>query len=129
MATMSENPRGREPANDLQAEEPSYRALFEFVPDPIFVVNSDTGMIVDANPAAEALAGRPLSEIRKLHHSQLHPGEEVEKARRTLAEFLRAPAAVRNQRHVGEWTVVRQDGKKIPVEFPPRCGPAPVESL
>src|SRR5436305_10594504 len=65
-----------------RAIDPAYGALFGVIREAVFVVNAETGLIVDANPAAEALSGRPLSEIRELHHSQLHPSDEAEKARR-----------------------------------------------
>jgi PAS domain-containing protein len=48
-------------------------AVFAAVRDAIFLADINTGMIVDANPAAEALSGRTLAELQLLHHTQLHP--------------------------------------------------------
>ncbi len=100
-----------------QPADPAHEALFSFTGDAIFVVDPKTGMITGANPEAEALIGQSLTEIKKLHHSQLHPGEEAEKARREFAALVRDPASVRNRRGFGERTVLHRDGRKIPVDI------------
>ena len=55
-----------------------HRAVLDAVRDAIFLADIETGMIVDANPAAEALCGRSLAELRSLHHTPLHPREAAE---------------------------------------------------
>ena len=40
-----------------------HRAVLDAVRDAIFLADTETGMIVDANPAAEALCGRSLAEL------------------------------------------------------------------
>ena len=119
---MNEETTKHEPAvaameGSPQAVDPPYRTLFDFVPDAIFVVSAETGMIIDVNSAAQALIGWPLSEIRTLHHSELHSSEEVDKVRRAFAEFIRKPPHVRNQQHIGEWNIVHRDGRSIPVDI------------
>ncbi len=52
-----------------------HRDVFNTVRDAIFIADTNTGMIVDANRAAEALCGRSLEELRSMHHTQLHPPE------------------------------------------------------
>lgn len=59
----------------LKENEEKYRALFNNLQDAVFVADADTGMIDDANAHAQALVGRPIEEIRKLHQTQLHPPE------------------------------------------------------
>src|SRR5437588_786542 len=54
------------------------RAVLDAVRDAIFLADIDTGMIVDANRAAESLCGRSVAELRSLHHTQLHPPETRE---------------------------------------------------
>jgi len=93
----------------LQSAEAPYRALFTFVNDAIFVADAETGMIVDANPMAEALIGRPLDEIRMLHHTELYPSDGAELVCRGFAEHVREPA-------IAESTLQRRDGRQIPVE-------------
>jgi PAS domain S-box-containing protein len=101
----------------LQPEStPAYRTLFNLIKQAIFVVNGETGMIRDANPAAEGLTGWSLSELTAMHHSQLHPGNEQEKARQLFADFVRAPEAF-TRRTTSEWNVLHRDGRRIPVDI------------
>src|SRR3954454_10975158 len=85
---------------------PAYRALFNFIGEAIFVADGETGMIVDANPAAETLVGRSLNEIRALHHYELHPSDEAEASRQAFAEFVRHPEAFRAKKAFKQWEVV-----------------------
>jgi PAS domain S-box-containing protein len=55
-----------------------YREVFNAVRDAVVVSDLNTGLILDANRAAEVLSGRSLDELRGLHRSQLHPSEAVE---------------------------------------------------
>ena len=55
-----------------------HRAVLDAVRDAIFLADIETGMIVDANPAAEALCGTSLADLRSLHHTQSHPREAAE---------------------------------------------------
>jgi PAS domain S-box-containing protein len=101
----------------LQPEStPAYRTLFNLIKQAMFVVNGETGMIRDANPAAERLTGWSLSELKAMHHSQLHPRNEEEKARQLFAERVRAPEAF-TQRTTTEWNVLHRDGRRIPVDI------------
>lgn len=88
----------------------NYIALFNFMTEAIFVADAQTGMIVDANPAAEALIGRSREEIRTLHQTQLHPSLKVEEARNCFAEHIRKPG-------IRELDVLHRDGRTIPVEI------------
>jgi PAS domain S-box-containing protein len=100
-----------------EATDPDYRALFGLTKDAIFVANAESGMIVDANPEAEELIGRPLAEIQKLHHSQLYPSDEAEEARREFARVVQQPGAFRNVQSIRKWSVVHRDGRTIPVDI------------
>jgi PAS domain S-box-containing protein len=102
---------------ELQPDStPAYPTLFHLIKQAMFVVNGETGIIRDANSAAQALTGRSLSELKAMHHRQLHPSEEQERARQSFAELLREPAAF-TQRAPREWNVVHRDGSKIPVDI------------
>ena len=96
---------------------PAYRVLFNLLKQAIFVVSGETGLIHDANPAAEALTGWSLSEMRAMHHTQLHPSDEAERARQTFAELVRAPAVFRHAQPNREWNVLHRDGRRIPVDI------------
>ncbi len=43
----------------------------------MLVADARTGMLVDANPAAVKLLGRPLSEIRCMHQTEVHAAEDL----------------------------------------------------
>ena len=101
----------------LRAADASYRALFSLIKDAAFVVSAETGMIVDANPVAEALTGHPLSELYQLHHTQLHPSGEAEIARREFARVVQQSGVFRNVRSITERTIVHRDGRIIPVDI------------
>ena len=87
-----------------------HRDIFNTVRDAIFIANIDTGMIVDANRAAETLCGRSLEELRSMHHTQLHPPEFAEKARQGFKKEARVPGLT-------EGPILHKDGHQIPVEI------------
>jgi two-component system cell cycle sensor histidine kinase/response regulator CckA len=84
--------------------------ILDCLQDAIFLANAETGMIVDANRAAEALCGRNLAELRALHHTDLYPPEDRESARRGFEQHARISG-------VGERTILHKDGRRIPVEI------------
>ena len=87
-----------------------HRAVFNAVRDAIFVADIGSGMILDANPAAEALCGRSLDELRLLHHTMLHPPDRADLARRVFQGHVLAPA-------ITEGVALHKDGRRIPVEI------------
>jgi PAS domain S-box/PAS domain S-box/PAS domain S-box len=61
----------------LANSEAQFRALFEDASDAIFIADAETGTIIDCNPNAEKLIGRPREEIIGMHQTMLHPPEEA----------------------------------------------------
>ena len=53
--------------------EEKYRLFFENIAEPILVANADTGMLINANQAAQKLFGYSLEEFKNLHQTNLHP--------------------------------------------------------
>ncbi len=94
----------------LRESELRYRAVFESSRDALFMADSDSGMLVDANPAAQALVGRSLAEIQTMHQAELHPPEDVLLAR---ASFERD----HGESSVSLHRVMQRDGQRIPVEI------------
>jgi PAS domain S-box-containing protein len=101
----------------LRETHSRYSALFGFLQEAVFVADAETGMILDANPAAEELTGRSLSEIRTFHHSQLHPPEDAERARLAFASVLGQPTLSQGGDRLGEWDLRHAGGRKIPVDI------------
>jgi PAS domain S-box-containing protein len=100
----------KEAEEQLRASEARYRHLFEELEDAAFVADAESGVIVDANRQAEALLGRPRSEIIGLHQSQLHPPEQADEYRRRFADHVERGHAADNEGHV-----VRKDGAVVPI--------------
>jgi PAS domain S-box-containing protein len=100
----------------LKEGESQYRALFEGSPDAIFIAEPETGMILDANPAAGGLIGRRQEEIIGLHQSQLHPPWKDAQARDNFQQHVRQ-TRTRGVTHLTENTVLRSDGAEVPVEI------------
>ncbi|MEN9372902.1 MAG: hypothetical protein RIR79_454 [Pseudomonadota bacterium] len=50
-----------------------FEVLFESIADAVIVADDATGMVVAANDQAATLWGRPVTELLKLHFTQLHP--------------------------------------------------------
>lgn len=62
----------------LRESEQRYRLLFERAHDAIMMVDIETGLLLDANPRAERMLGRPREAIIGLHHTELTPPETRE---------------------------------------------------
>jgi len=62
----------------LQESEEKYHKQFEEAMDAIFLVDAETGIILDCNLAATKLVGRTKSEIIGAHQRILHPIEELD---------------------------------------------------
>jgi PAS domain S-box-containing protein len=99
----------------LRESEAQYRALFEGSPDAILLADPETGIILDANPAACRLLARPYERIIGLHQSKIHPSQRETYSR---AIFTQHVTEAREQKglHPSEIAVLRPDGSEVPVE-------------
>jgi PAS domain S-box-containing protein len=94
----------------LPGNEGQYRDIFRASREALVVADARTGMLLDANPAAIALLGRSLDEIRTLHQSDLHTGED----------HVAGLEAFENRRHIPgatEHVILRGDGARVWVEI------------
>jgi PAS domain S-box-containing protein len=87
-----------------------YRAVLHAAREAIVIADVQTGLIVDANRAAESLSGRSISELRSLHHAGLHSPETAESVRRALERNEGTPVQT-------EGVILGNDGRRIPVEI------------
>ena len=69
---MSDPPRVNEPKS-------LYELNWAHAQDGKLAIDAETGMLIDANPAAEALTGYSRAELIGIHVAMLHP--EAERAR------------------------------------------------
>ena len=101
--------------NALGESEKRFRALFEGAPDAIMLIDSETGEIMDVNPACAQLLDLPMNEIYGLNHSQiLIPSEEDQIQNISITDKTcnssDEPRTLLNN-------LVRKDGTTIPVEI------------
>lgn len=95
---------------ELRNSEERFKTLFENASVAIFIADAVSGVIMDCNPKAEELIGRPRNEIIGMHQSGLHPAGEKEKYREMFRRHARLPR-VQDQ----EGVIQHKDGGAIPV--------------
>lgn len=98
----------------LDETRESYEKLLETAPDAIFIVDAETGTLLQVNAAAEELLGRPREELRGLHQTKLHPEDEREYYENVFERHAGSTGVIRDH---GEFTVVHEAGHEIPVEI------------
>lgn len=95
-----------------RAEAADWRSVIEGANDAIFLADTTSGLVIDANQRAAELIGRPRSEVIGMHQAQLHPPEEQDDKR---AEFRRHVAD--GQGIIRQVHVLHASGRRIPVEI------------
>jgi len=85
-----------------------FRKIYDQFADPVFLVDSDSGRILDCNSEALIRYGYSRDEFLRMTPLDLHPPEERERALRNLRE----------SRHTGPhlYHHLTKDGRRIPVE-------------
>lgn len=93
-------------------DEERYRDLFMNNPQPMWIYNCDTMSILEVNDASIQCYGYSRAEFKSLTIFDLHPAEEIEQLKQTIA-----------RRKLGFWEElsrfkqVRKDGSVIDVEI------------
>ena len=67
--------------------EYKYRQLFEHLSDAAFLIDVETGRILDTNKQAEVLLSRTRGQIMGLNQSKLYPPEKAEESRLQLSRL------------------------------------------
>lgn len=62
----------------LKYSENKFKSLFDALNEAIFIVETETGIIIDANKRAESMLKTSKKEIVGLHYSKLHPDGEFD---------------------------------------------------
>ncbi|MBF0180843.1 MAG: PAS domain S-box protein [Magnetococcales bacterium] len=96
----------------LIRSERKYRLLIESANDAIFVADAQTGIVLDANPMAGELLGRPVAELIGMHQTGLHPPDEVLRYQQLFQEQV-----IQGRGLLSDIHVVRKDGRHIPVDI------------
>lgn len=95
-------------ADDVCRQEARYARLFHSIGDAIFLADAQTGIIVDANRAAEALSGRSRDRLIGMHQADLHPPQERERYRAIFARHAREGTG-----ESVDLEVLRADGERV----------------
>ncbi len=75
---------------DLKHREASFRLLFQNNPVPMVISDPDSLRIIDVNEAATKLYGFGRKEFLSMTAPELHPDDQAEEARQTLASVVDA---------------------------------------
>jgi PAS domain S-box-containing protein len=94
----------------LRQSEERYRSLFENANDAIFLADTKTNIILDANRQAAQLIGRPRQEIIGMHQSELHPPHQAEYYKDKFREHVQKGWVFDL-----EAEVIKKDGSIVPV--------------
>lgn len=98
--------------NALRESEEKYKKLIEVANDAIFIADTETGIIIDANKQAEKLLGLDVKEIIGMHQTKLHPEGEAERYRKMFIEDVQSGTSISDELYV-----CNKSGEKIPVEI------------
>ncbi|MGD8471165.1 MAG: PAS domain S-box protein [Desulfobacteraceae bacterium] len=94
----------------LKESEEKYRGLFENAGDAVFIVDTESGIILDANRQAEQLTGRSRQEVIGMHQSRLHPSHDFEYYTQKFQKHIKNDLVFDL-----EAEVVKKDGSVVPV--------------
>ena len=100
----------------LQESEERFRALFTGAPDAAFFIDAETGVIIDANPAAGRLLLMPRERIIGLRQSQFQPSQRIQDQKDKFIEHIESAGTQGDGRPV-ESLVLRSDGVAVLVEI------------
>lgn len=98
---------------DLRESEEKYRTLIETANDAVFIIDAETGIILDANRKASDLLGLPYEKIIGMHQKAIHPEEDADRCAKILAVSLTKNGSI----VAGDIRVFHREGRKIPVEI------------
>ncbi len=96
--------------NILRESEEKYRTLIETDNDAVFIIDDETGIILDANKKADDLLGLPHEKIIGMHQKKIHPEENADQCAKILKDSLA------NDGVVTDLCVFHRSGRNIPVE-------------
>jgi PAS domain S-box-containing protein len=96
----------------LKKSEKKYRTLFESANDAIFLIDPETGKIIDCNNTAAHMDGYSTDELKKMRVRDLHPKED----HAILTKNFGLAVDTGHGYYVTGLQHIRKDGSMIPVE-------------
>jgi PAS domain S-box-containing protein len=97
----------------LQESEKRYRSLFDNANDAIYLINPQTGKIIDCNKKAAEMDGYSIEELKGMITIDLHPPDERDTIPGKFKDVLNkgSVAGISGLHHV------RKDGRPVPIEI------------
>jgi PAS domain S-box-containing protein len=95
----------------LRESEEKYHSLMETANDAVFIIDGDTGIILDTNKRASGLLGLPRDAIIGMHQQDIHPVEHADRCREILEASAKKDGVI-----AGDLCVFHREGRNIPVE-------------
>jgi PAS domain S-box-containing protein len=99
-------------ARELERIGEKYRKIFQNAIDAMFVADTETGIIMEANESAGKLLGMSTIQMVGMHFTEFHPKEEREAYRSIFEKH-----ASRGRSLSDNLLVCQRNGRKIPVLF------------
>jgi PAS domain S-box-containing protein len=96
--------------NQIEDEKLNYENLFNFNPQPVWLLDSKSLKIFNANIAAQKKYGFSLDDFSKMSFTQLHPKEDEQLIKQRLV-------SKEDQFDRNHFTHLLRDGKEIKVEI------------
>lgn len=106
---ITQSAERREAEENMRESEHKYRQLFENLGDAAFLLDVETGRIIDTNQQAEKMLGRERAEILGRNHASFFPPDKAEDYRQ------RAAACGTEAASDFEAEVQTSDGRRVPV--------------
>lgn len=111
LAAAEERRESRRAEEAMRQSEYKYRQLFESLGDASFLIDVQSGRILDTNKQGELLLGRTRGEIIGMNQSVIHRPEKLEQCRQRLGQGEQG--AVLDC----EEEAIRKDGAAVPVHI------------
>ncbi len=97
----------------LQESEKRYRSLFDQANDAIYLINPQTGKIIDCNKKAAEMDGYSIEELKGMITIDIHPPDE----KNTIPEMLKEVLDKGSVAGISGLHHVRKDGRLVPIEI------------
>ncbi len=95
--------------NAIIESKEKYKSLFESAIDAVFIIDANTGIILDANNQAERLLNKSKDQIIERHHSTLYPKENTLHINHT--EHIDNSKYIDNAKYIDNTICLRMDMK------------------
>jgi PAS domain S-box-containing protein len=100
------------------ADERKYRTLIETAPDAIFLVDMDSGRILEVNERTEELLGYTAEELVDQPIETIHPSEKTDRYRAKFAETVAEGSIQFSKLDDGtQIYLCTKDGERVPVDI------------